>query len=81
MLGVKTAASSAPYQALISSLSAPYRRCGRAEGNMSCPEIVVLHLTEWRKAETLKLPVFTGVSEDSAIRQSANYALPERTDV
>jgi len=34
--------------------------------------IAFVLLAEWRKAETIKLPVFTGVSEDSAIRQSAN---------
>jgi len=36
-------------------------------------------LAEWRKAETLKLPVFTGVPEDSAIRQSANEDLTSVT--
>ena len=38
-------------------------------------------LAEWRKAEMLKLPVFTGVPEDSASRQSANCVFYERADV
>ena len=36
-------------------------------------------LAEWRKAEMLKLPVFTGAPEDSASRQSANEDLTSVT--
>ena len=35
-------------------------------------QIVQMLLAEWRLAETLKLPVITGVPEDSAFRHSAN---------
>jgi len=37
-------------------------------------------LAEWRKAETLKLPVFTGAPEDSVIRHSASCVFFERAD-
>lgn len=36
-------------------------------------------LAEWRKAEMLKLPVFTGAPEDSANRHSANKDLTSVT--
>ena len=34
-------------------------------------------LAEWRLAETLKVPLFTGRNEDSAIRLSANCFYPK----
>ena len=43
-------------------------------------QIVQMLLAEWRLAETLKSPVFTGVPEDSAFRHSANRHSEDRMD-